>query len=75
MTCEQRVPKFGDWMRGIHAAESNPHRDGMFVEVIKRAGRVNRGTFYRLTDGRGKFWLYPVGAVVLVSDASMSRRP
>lgn len=70
MNCKRMTPKFGDWMRGIHAAESNPHRDGMFVEVIKRTGMVNRGTFYRLTDGRGSFWLYPRDSVVFLATSA-----
>lgn len=58
-------PKFGQWFRGIHASENNPHRDGRFVEVIHRSGRVmNPGTFYRLTDGKGGFWEYPKDSVI-----------
>ena len=52
-------PKFGDWLRGIYASESNPHRDGMYVRTIHRTGRVNAGKFYELTDGKGNFWQYP----------------
>lgn len=52
------VPKFGDWIRGNFASERNPIRDGMYVETIRNTGRLNHGTFYRLTDGRGKFWMF-----------------
>lgn len=58
------TPKFCEWMRGIYASEANPKRLGMYVETIVRTGVVNRGTFYRLTDGAGGFWLYPRDAVV-----------
>jgi len=51
-----RQPKLGEWLRGIYASESNPIRDGMYVETIRRTGRLNPGVWYRLTDGKGKFW-------------------
>lgn len=54
-----REPKFGDMVRGVFASESNPIRDGMYVETIRRTGRMNPGKFYRLTDGKGKFWEFP----------------
>ena len=53
---DSRKPKFGEWIRGIWASEDNPIRDGMYVETMRRRGRMNPGTFYRLTDGKGKFW-------------------
>ena len=51
-------PQFGDWLRGIYASEDNPQRDGIYVETIIRKGRMNPGTYYRLTDGKGNFWEY-----------------
>lgn len=54
----ERKPVFGEWMRGIYAGIKNPLRDGMYVETIRRSGRVNHGTWYRLTDGKGNFWEY-----------------
>lgn len=58
-------PNFGKWMRGIHASPDNPHRDGMFVETIRRrSGRMNSGVYYRLTDGKGRFWEYPRASVI-----------
>jgi len=51
-----KEPKFGDWIRGIYASKENPIRDGMYVETKRRTGRSNPGKFYRLTDGKGKFW-------------------
>lgn len=57
-------PKFGDWLRGIHASEDNPQRDGMFVrEVVTPRGRMNSGTAWELTDGKGDFWRYPPHSV------------
>ena len=62
----RRCPKFGEWMRGIYASESNPQRDGMYVETIVRTGRMNKGAFYRLTDGKGNFWEYPVESTIYI---------
>ena len=59
-----RQPKLGDWMRGIYASVDNPIRDGMYVETIYRTGRLNPGKFYRLTNGKGKFWMHPAEATV-----------
>ena len=56
-------PKFGEWLRGIYASESNPHRDGMYVRTIRRTGRLNPGVHYEVTDGNGKFWQYPAQSV------------
>ena len=50
-----REPKFGDWIRGIYASERNPIRDGIYVRTTRR----NHETLYELTDGKGKFWMYP----------------
>lgn len=52
--------KFGDRVMNPLAAENNPHKRGIFVEmVVIPRGRVNSGTFYRLTDGAGDFWRIP----------------
>ena len=56
-------PKFGEWLRGIYASESNPHRDGMYVRTIRRTGKLNPGVHYEVTDGNGKFWQYPAQSV------------
>ena len=56
-------PKFGEWLRGIYASESNPHRDGMYVRTIRRTGRLNPGVHYEVTDGNGLFWQYPAQSV------------
>ena len=73
MTC----PKFGDIVRGIYASESNPLRDGIFVETITRTGKLNRGVHYRMTDGKGEFWTTPRESTVVVSRASLqpNRQP
>lgn len=68
---DTRSPVFGEWMRGIWASESNPIRDGMYVETIRRTGRVNRGTFYRLTDGKGKFWEFDAKSTVFLTPNSL----
>ncbi len=64
-------PKFGDRLRGIYASESNPQRDGFYVEAINRPkGQMNPGKGYRITDGEGNFWEYPAGSVVAVPGES-----
>lgn len=52
------APQFGEWFTGIWASPGNPHRHGMYVETIRRSGRMNPGVHYRLTDGKGSFWEY-----------------
>lgn len=63
------APKFGEWLRGIYASERNPLRNGMYVRTIRRTGRCNPGTFYELTDGKGKFWQYPRQSVIRLDRA------
>lgn len=70
-----QTPKFGDWMRGIYASEKNPLRDGMFVRTIRRTGRCNPGTYYELTDGRGKFWQYPRESTVMLDADTRAQAP
>lgn len=65
-------PKFGEWLRGIYASESNPHRDGMYVRTIHRRGRINPGKFYEVTDGKGAFWMYPAQSVERIAAALRS---
>ena len=63
-----RAPKFGEWLRGVWATARNPHRDGMYVRTIRRTGRAtNPGTWYELTDGKGKFWQYQAKDTVFVT--------
>jgi hypothetical protein len=53
----KRTPTFGTRVLNTVASESNPHRTGLFVEVVTiPRGRMNAGRWWRLTDGRGKFW-------------------
>ncbi|KAF1698319.1 hypothetical protein CSC62_05260 [Pseudoxanthomonas jiangsuensis] len=65
-------PKFGEWLRGIYASESNPRRDGMYVRTIIRRGRMNPGKFYEVTDGNGNFWVYPAQSVERIAAALRS---
>lgn len=62
-----RAPRFGEWMRGVWASVSNPHRDGMFVRTERRTGRLNPGTWHELTDGKGDFWSYPAENTVFLT--------
>ena len=64
-----RKPKFGEPMRGIWAGDDNPLRDGLYVETRTRKGRVNAGVFYRLTDGRGRFWEYWAKDTVFLTES------
>lgn len=70
MASEKRQPKLGDWMRGIYASVGNPIRDGMYVETIVRTGRLNHGKFYRLTNGNGKFWMFPAEGTIFLTPNS-----
>lgn len=51
-------PKFGETLTNRCASVDNPQRSGMYVETKRRSGKraINRGVFYRLTDGGGNFW-------------------
>lgn len=61
-----RVPIFGEQIMGIWASETNPQRVGRYVETIRRTGRLNPGVWYRLTDGRGRFWMYEASQTLFV---------
>jgi hypothetical protein len=50
------TPKFGQTVINHWASDSNPRRVGMFVRQGAWIGRMNRGTYWELTDGRGDFW-------------------
>jgi hypothetical protein len=63
---DSRAPVFGEWLRGIWAGDRNPQRDGRYVRTVRRTGRMNPGTFYELTDGRGSFWQYPAESTVFI---------
>ncbi len=68
-------PKFGDTVRGIHASEKNPQRDGFYVQTVRRTGKMNAGTFYRLTDGHGRFWEYPVESTEIIDRRTPAAQP
>jgi len=55
-------PRFGDLVENGWASEENPTRRGFFVREGKRTGRMNAGTYWEITDGKGKFWECPLGA-------------
>jgi hypothetical protein len=55
-------PRFGDIIENGWASEGNPTRTGLFVREGVRTGRLNRGRYWQVTDGKGKFWeLAPTG--------------
>lgn len=49
-------PRFGDLICNGWASENNPTRVGAFVRRGVRTGNLNRGPYWELTDGKGKFW-------------------
>lgn len=68
---ERRSPIFGvTKLRNPYVSETNPQRDGVYVETIRRTGRLNPGTYYRLTDGNGKFWEIPAKTALLVEETT-----
>lgn len=67
---DSRTPMFGERIMGIWAGEQNPHRIGRYVETKRRTGRMNPGTWYRLTDGKGNFWEYEASQTLFVPPES-----
>ena len=58
-------PRFGDRFVNTVASLDNPRRTATFVRIVRRTGRLNRGTWWEMTDGQGDFWLSnPVHMVV-----------
>jgi hypothetical protein len=53
-------PRFGDVVENGWASDGNPTRVGFFVREGRRTGRMNRGRYFEVTDGEGKFWELPV---------------
>lgn len=51
--------RYGDLIENGWASRDNPKRFGYFSETVTRGGKVNRGTYMRLTDKKGKFWECP----------------
>jgi len=49
-------PSFGDVVENGWASDDNPTRRGFFVRAFKRAGRMNPGLTWEITDKLGKFW-------------------
>ena len=54
------APKFGDAVENGWASEANPTRVGLFVREGFRTGKMNRGRYFEVTDGNGKFWELPL---------------
>lgn len=51
-----------------HASEDNPQRSGVYVETVRRTGRLNAGVHYRVTDGEGEFWTVPSWTAIVESE-------
>jgi hypothetical protein len=49
-------PRFGDTIENGWASTDNPTRVGIFVREGYRTGRMNRGRYFEVTNGEGKFW-------------------
>jgi len=61
-------PAFGDKVINTAAGERNPLKHGFFVKVVRRKGRLNKGTWYECTDGRGRFWQVDPRSIELVRE-------
>ena len=49
-------PKFGDWLINTAASDDNPRKIGRFITTIRIKGKLNKGLWYKMTDGHGDFW-------------------
>lgn len=69
------MPKFGT-SRYLNpkASIDNPRRIGTYVRTVRRTGRLNPGTYYELTDGKGDFWLHEANQLV-AADGSVKNAP
>ena len=67
-------PRFGEVIKGIYASNSNPQQYGYYVETIKRSGCMNPGTYYRCTDGNGKFWEYPKDSTEIIRSKRLDQQ-
>jgi hypothetical protein len=65
-----RHPHFGEHVHNISAGESNPRRDGIFVRVVRVTGKMNPGTWYECTDGKGSFWQSDPRSLIVLSKAT-----
>ena len=54
-------------VRGVYASHDNPQREGIFVEIIRRRGKLNPGIHVRVTNGVCEFWEYPIESVEIVA--------
>jgi len=66
--------RFGDRVRNVKASPDNPRRDGIFVCIITRAGKLNPGRVARITDGEGYFWTTPEENLILLPDDRPERK-
>lgn len=53
--------EFGQMIENGWASEDNPQRRGLFVRKGIAKGRMNRGPYVVMTDGRGSFWRVSAG--------------
>ncbi len=68
--------KFGTWFRNNSAGAANPHREGMYVQTIHRPHHVaNPGIHYKLTDGRGDFWIIEPKYLVQIDAPAPAIKP
>jgi hypothetical protein len=49
-------PRFGDKVRNPWTEPDNPLHLSTFVRVVHRNGHMNPGTWWEVTDGKGRFW-------------------
>lgn len=60
--------RFGARVVNVWASMDNPHRKGIFVREGFRAGKLNHGKFFQVTDGKGEFWEVGPNAIKHDSD-------
>lgn len=69
----RKLPRYGDLMLMESAGKENPRRFGLFVKIVHRArGRINSGTWYQVTDGKGDFWLTDPTTSRVLNEAGFS---
>lgn len=72
---EAPQPHFGDLVENGWASEENPTRRGFFVRAGRRAGKMNAGPYWEITDGKGKFWECPLSKDHKLTWAPVRRPP
>lgn len=62
----RKHPRFGDIVENPYASDRNPLKRLVFIRVVRRTGRFNPGTYYELTDTKGRFHEFGSEGVTVV---------